>query len=360
VTYTRLERLLHRIAFGMPGLQASASDIEDAMYRGRLAGVEPGPPIFVTSLARAGTTVLLEALHRLPGIATHLYRDMPFIMAPLLWSRLSAPFRKEAVLKERAHRDGIRIGFDSPEAFEEVLWLELYPHKYGRERIALWTAADATEEARALLLSHMRKIVALRRPEGGRYLSKNNANIARLDLLAAMFPDAAVVVPVRHPIDHAASLLRQHRNFLERHGADAFGRRYMADLGHFEFGELHRPIDFPGLDALIEGLDPSGLDYWLATWIAAFEAVLARADRLTILSHEAACREPLAAMRLLCEALGIPAAEASRAAAVFGPPGAPVLGEAVADTSLADRAETLHEALVSRSLLGAVTPRPPG
>jgi hypothetical protein len=128
----------------------------------------------------------------------------------------------------------------------------------------------------------------------------------------------------------------------------------MADLGHYEFGRLHRPIDFPGLGQLIEGRDPLGIDYWLGYWIAAFEAVEGRADRLTIVSHEAACREPEAAMRRLCGALGIPAQEAPRAAAVFAAPTpAPEREQPTADAPLLDRALALHAALEERSLVGA-------
>jgi len=35
----------------------------------------------------------------------------------------------------------------------------------------------------------------------------------------------------------------------------------MSDIGHYEFGDLHRPIDFPGLDDLTRGRDPSKPDY---------------------------------------------------------------------------------------------------
>ena len=42
-----------------------------------------------------------------------------------------------------------------------------------------------------------------------------------------MFPDCRIIVPLRDPAAHAASLLRQHKNFLTRHAEDTFTRRYM-------------------------------------------------------------------------------------------------------------------------------------
>ena len=49
---------------------------------------------------------------------------------------------------------------------------------------------------------HFRKISWLRHPENCasvRYLSKNNANIARLALLPEMFPGCDIIVPLRGP-----------------------------------------------------------------------------------------------------------------------------------------------------------------
>ena len=54
---------------------------------------------------------------------TLTYRDMPFILAPLLWDKISRPLRKAGEKVERAHGDGMMVSFDSPEAFEEVVWL---------------------------------------------------------------------------------------------------------------------------------------------------------------------------------------------------------------------------------------------
>jgi len=278
---------------------------------------------------------------------------MPFVMAPLLWSRLSAGFRRQAALGERAHGDGMLVGYDTPEAFEEVLWKAFWPEKYGRDRIALWRDSDRNEAATAFFREHLRKIIALRRPrsaQDGRYLSKNNANIARLDLLGHMFDQAAVVVPFRAPLPHAASLLRQHRNFLTQQERDRFVHRYMADIGHFEFGLLHRPIDFPGVAALTAGRSLESLDYWLAYWIAAFEAVLAQRDKVHLLSYEETCAAPRDALAILCEALQIPHEEDALATAadVFrpSPPSREPAG-ATADPALLARAQALHDRLMA-------------
>ena len=352
VNYSRLERCLHRLAFASPAVQLVAADIERTVCGAIYRDAVPRMPIFITSLPRAGTTALLEAISRLPGTATHLYRDMPFVLAPVLWSRLSSRFRVQASLRERAHGDGMLVGEDSPEAFEEVLWHALWPERYTTGRIPLWSAADNTESTRRMFVEHMRKVIALRHPdclEHARYVSKNNANIARLEILPRMLPDAFIVVPVRHPVAHAISLLRQHRHFLAMHEAEPFTRRYMRDIGHYEFGALHQPIAFPRLDQLTAGRSPLTLEYWLGYWIAAFEYVLAHRDVVICVSYDDLCAEPgraLGGLLRRCEiddggALEAVASTFRRRTASDQP------DEALAP-ALLEHALQIHEALLSR------------
>ena len=176
--YSALDRTLHRIAFAAPLVQMTAADVENSIFARQIAEIEDRPPIFITSLPRAGTTVVLNALHDVPGVATHLYRDMPFVMAPMLWSKVSGGFARTATLAERAHGDGIMVGYDSPEAFEEVLWRQFWPKRFEQDQIPLWSKSDTNPEAVDFFRAHFRKIIALRTGPGGRYVSKNNGNIA--------------------------------------------------------------------------------------------------------------------------------------------------------------------------------------
>ncbi len=353
--YSPLDRFVHRVAFASPGIQLAASDMEDTLFGRDVAPVTMGAPIFVTSLPRAGTTILLTALSAVPGLATHLYRDMPFVMAPLLWSRLSGRFRKQATPQERAHGDGIAIGYDSPEAFEEVIWRAFWPDHFDADGIDLWTATDVRAEARDFMARHFRKVVALRcrgETRAGRYISKNNGNIARLGLLPTLFPEATILVPVRHPLDHAASLHRQHANFLKRHAEDPFTRRYMADIGHYEFGRLHRPIRFEGLAPLLEGLAPSDLDYWLAYWIAAFEHVRAHRARVHLIAFEDLGRRGPEVAATLCARLDLDPAHAPAIGAHFRPVPPPAPTVLAHRSALRDRAEALYGSLCADTIRG--------
>ncbi len=354
VNYGKLDRLLHRVAFISPVVQLTAADMEKTVYGKLYADIKPDPPIFITSLPRAGTTLMLEVLHRFPSLATHTYRDMPFVMAPVLWSRLSGSFKKDAQLVERAHGDGIQVGYDSPEAFEEILWHTFWPDKYEESHICLWGKGDANEDARLFFTEHMQKIIALRRPQmknGVRYISKNNGNIARLDLIGEMFPGATIVVPLRHPVEHAASLWRQHLNFLKMQENDTFIRRYMTDIGHFDFGEMHRPIFFPLTEELTAHHDPVTLDYWISYWIAAFSYVVEKKDKVLLLSYEDTCRKGETALVDLCDRLNIPEdGMLASASAIFKEPSQKHRDKSGIDPLLLKRAEKIYGELRSWTL----------
>lgn len=299
------DRLVHALAFSGPRLQMALARLDDGLFSRSLVDTPDSPPIFITSLARGGTTALLNALHDMPGIATHRYADMPFISAPMLWSRLAGR-RAHVAERERSHGDGLQIGLQSPEAFDEVLWMLHWPEKYRQKHIELWRADDLKPEAQTFFARHFAKIKSLRQPESGtaaRYLGKNNANIARLDLLPGMFPACQIVVPLREPSAHAASLLRQHLNFTRLHSDDAFSKRYMRDIGHFEFGELHRPFAFDrDFLARFKREQP---DYWLAYWITCFEHVEKHADNLLIVMQDDLRDRTAPTMEALITQLGL-------------------------------------------------------
>jgi hypothetical protein len=311
--YSAADRLLHRLAFWSPGLQQALADIEDRLHARQLGSIAIDRPLFVTSLPRAGTTLLTEVIGSLHEFAAHTYREMPFLACPLLWSQVSRPFRRESVARERAHGDGMQVGFDSVEAFEEALWRVFWPSRYLPDRILPWGARleDESPEFDAFFRNHLRKLVLLRRgqhPEAARYLSKNNGNVARTAKLVEMFPDAIVLVPFRDPVDHVGSLLHQHRNFTAIHQQDPFARDYMRDIGHFDFGANLRPIDFDGWLGAAAVPDPMTGDFWLRYWCATFRYLLAnQPTAVRFLSYERCCAAPQAALEVLADVIGVTA-----------------------------------------------------
>ena len=122
----RLGRMVERGAGFWQGL----GNLESRIYAGELEEVPLRQPVYVTGLARAGTTILLEILAGRPGVATHRYRDFPPIYTPILWNRAFAHiYRSDTPPTERAHKDRILVTPDSPtqrvggapiEGFEKV------------------------------------------------------------------------------------------------------------------------------------------------------------------------------------------------------------------------------------------------
>jgi hypothetical protein len=282
--YSALDRALHRLALARPGLQLGMAELEDDLFRKQLARVPDGGEVFVTGLPRAGTTLVLELLHATGEFASFTYRQMPFVLAPLLWNRIVGPFRRQATASERAHGDGMSVSYDSPEAFEEVIWLAHLRDAYVREdRLLPLTEEHLDDEFVAAFRSLVRKCRLLGWADlddgpAPRYLAKNNANASRLPLLGRLCPDARVVLPFRHPLAHVGSLMKQHALFCARHDDDAFGRHYMQWLGHFEFGRVLRPFDYDGWLDTEDRSPDAGPGFWLHYWRATYQQALASAD----------------------------------------------------------------------------------
>ncbi|MFO1078126.1 MAG: sulfotransferase [Planctomycetota bacterium] len=351
--YGLLGRALHRVAFATTTAQLGVADLERRIFARDLVGVAPGAPVLITALPRAGTTIFLEMLAAAPSFASHIYRDMPFVLCPLLWSRFTAAFRRADAPRERAHGDGIRISLDSPEAFEEMLWKAFFADHYRGPTLPVWSDCSQREFVE-FFAEHRRKVVALRRrqkPTAGRYVSKNNLDIARIPALWQAVPDAHVVVMVREPLQQAASLHRQHLRFLDLHARDAFARRYMAGIGHFDFGSNLKPIDFGGWYALRSAPDATQFAFWLEYWIAAYRHVLQHVhhERLHVVAFERLCGG--GDLRRLASCLGVDVAElASQRGRLEGG------RERLVDPTLASpaavaEARELHEALVLHAVV---------
>lgn len=308
--YSTTDRLLHLIAFTTPGPQLMLARGEDRLFQRRLATIEVRQPVFIAGLPRAGTTLLLELCAGLEGFVTHTYRHMPFVLTPVLWEKFTRPFRVAAPLQPRAHGDGMLVGPDSPEALEEVLWLTFWPEHYADDRIHPWQGAHNAPAFLQFFQQHIRKLIRVAQADHAsrppRYVSKNNLNIARIAWLTANLPDAQILVPFRAPLQHAASLLRQHRNFLRIHASDAFARRYMAAIGHFDFGANLRPIDFDGWLKQVDAA-PTTLTFWLRYWIACYGHLLQEDDpRVRFLDFDGLCRSPGRTLAAVTEFLQVP------------------------------------------------------
>ncbi len=288
-------------------LLRSLGELEAELLERRMQNVRIAAPVFVTGLARAGTTMMLTLLSQAEGVATHRYRDFPFLFTPVAWNWFQDRLGKgpgEAV--ERPHRDRIRITKESAEAFEEPLWQAFFPWLHDPGRLHVLDAGAENPAFEAAFRSHLRKILWLR--GGRRYVSKGNYNLARLPYLARLFPDARFIVPVRAPLEHVRSLVEQHALFCRYAGSDPRVPAYLAAAGHYEFGPQRRPVN---LDRMrlgeIEAAWRGGDDWrgyarqWAQVYahVEALRRQPALAGRILVVRYEDACAEPQALVQRL-------------------------------------------------------------
>ena len=278
--YSLIDRCLHYIAFGHPSIQKALCEIENDLFSKKFEDIVSNNEVFVTGLPRSGTTLVLDMLYRTGEFSTFTYREMPFILSPIIWSKISRSFYKEAKSKERAHGDGMQVSFDSPEAFEEVIWLSYLRKKVIKPDFLSPLGPDESNpEFVHALRNSIRKVLYLDQSHKilkgeSRYLSKNNANISRIDTLLELFPNSTILVLFRNPLAHIGSLMKQHDRFLKEQSTDRFTERYMSWLGHYEFGKNFKPINF---DNWLDGRDVPyevNADFWLEYWSKTYEYVL--------------------------------------------------------------------------------------
>ena len=235
-----------------PAFWIRLGDLESRILKDEIAEIRVEAPIYVAGLARAGSTFLLETLARHADTVTHRYRDFPPVFTPYWWNRfLDFMPSQNAAPTERAHKDGIAITPESPEAFEEPLWMAFFADLHDPKTSAILDRNSTNPVFERFYREHIQKLLSVRR--GKRYLSKGNYNLTRLAYLQKIFADARFVLPMRAPAWHIASLIKQHRLF--RRGLDGNQRAidHMRRVGHFEFGLDRRPInagDDPAIEAI--------------------------------------------------------------------------------------------------------------
>ncbi|MFT5700809.1 MAG: hypothetical protein ACI8ZB_003694 [Desulforhopalus sp.] len=275
-------RLLHQFVLGSSFFGETLFDIEKAIHGSKARDVSNGKHVFVAGLARAGTTILMRTLYENGNFCSLTYRDMPFILAPNTWRTFSNLSTRNVEKRERAHGDGIKVDYDSPEALEEVFWRAFSGSDYIKKDYLTPMVADGT------VVENFRSFVSiiLKIAPDKCYLSKNNNNILRLDSIIKAFPESLIVVPFREPLQQAFSLRNQHNKFVNEE--DPFTKKYMTWLVHHEFGADHRPFLFNEQIGTEEGTEK--LSYWLQLWINTYSYLLEKLPaQAMFLSYELLC-----------------------------------------------------------------------
>ena len=235
--YSNIQKFLHDFVLSKKIINKSLFELEKIIFL-KNEDIKNQSHVFITGMPRSGTTILLNFLFSSNEYASLTYNNMPFILSPN-FSKLF--HRKNITKKERMHGDGIDIDNNSPEALDEIFF-------------------DNNEQfIKNELVSYIQLILLSRHKN--RYLSKNNLNYKRIDLIQTILPNSIFLIPIREPLQHANSLLNQHLHFSKLQKKDDFIRRYMNYLNHNEFGLNHKQWN-----SSILYKDLSNINYWLEQW----------------------------------------------------------------------------------------------
>lgn len=265
--YSEWSILLHRIALNNYNLARYLFLLEKRWFKKKLTS-QRHDFVIISGLARAGTTALTTVLHATGKFHSLSYANMPFLLSPNTWAKFYKP--GESNLRERSHGDKVLFGYNSVEALEEFFWKVQLDDAYTvGDNLMPHTVDESVYREYITYQNLLRTGLA----DETQYLAKNNNFILRYPSLRALNKDFKVIFLFRDPIDHAYSLLNQHKRYCKFQQEDSFILEYMNWLGHHEFGLNHKKFE---LSKTIQdtGYDPETLNYWIQCWIEYYGTIL--------------------------------------------------------------------------------------
>lgn len=222
--------------------------------------------LIVSGLARSGTTSLTEQLHKHGHFHSLDYSNMPFLMAPNFWKRMYSPNKNE--LKERKHGDKVMFGLNTVEALEEYFFkVQLNDCFIANNGLLKHTIDEKIHN------EYLKYQQLIKSDNDGLYLAKNNNLLLRYESLRALNSEFETVFMFRNPLEHAYSLLNQHKRFCEFQEENEFTLTYMNWLGHHEFGKNQKTFVFEEIEWESK-FDDNDINFWLEVWINYYSYLL--------------------------------------------------------------------------------------
>jgi hypothetical protein len=283
-------------------LSYSLAKIETLLSREEIDALTIDKPIYITGLARAGTTIILEMLSKHPYLATHKYRHFPLPYFPHRFSRIIDQSRFFTRPRERIHKDGIIVNRESPEAVEEIFWQDFFINNHHEKVSSVIGENVSNPDFEQFYRDHIRKLlINQKRP---RYLAKNNYNITRLEYLHHIFPSVKILLIIRNPVNHIASLIKQTKLFIEMEQKNPLLADWHKLTGHSEFGHYQKCINTGNAEIIrkIRRLWKNEETYvkgWAYYWSSIYDYVMDLLEvngeirkSVFIVKHEDLCEHP--------------------------------------------------------------------
>jgi len=239
-------------------------------------------PIYITGLARAGTTIILEMLNKHPDLVSHQYKHflMPYIPHWISQTLKNTNFFTQSF--ERLHKDGIIVTRESPEAVEEIFWQKFFDTVHNESTSNIIDGGISYPKFEKFYQNHIRKLIL--NQIGARYLAKNNYNITRLEYLLRIFPNSKFLLIIRNPVHQIASLIKQTRLFIKMEQEIPILKEWMRIVGHHEFGH-HQVCINVGNAELVRNIrklwsnKKSYVQGWAYYWASIYKFVADLLDR---------------------------------------------------------------------------------
>ncbi|MCG3260851.1 MAG: sulfotransferase, partial [Candidatus Heimdallarchaeota archaeon] len=182
---------LARFFYNHPKFNLKLSNWESKLLRKKIENLKVDRPVYVTGLARAGSTVTVEMIGKHPDVAYHKYMHSvnPFI--PHLVQQIAkvVPIFKKPV--ERVHKDGLMVNRDSPEAVEEPMWMRFFDTIHNDKVSNIFDEQTSNPEFEKTYDLILRKLMY--NQKSTRYVAKNNYNVSRLKYLHKLYPDLKII-----------------------------------------------------------------------------------------------------------------------------------------------------------------------
>ena len=273
-------------------------------------------PIYITGLARSGTTIILEMLSKHPNLASHQYKNLLIPYCPYWFYKITIKLRIFSKPVERVHMDGIMITKDSPEAVEEIFWRKYFKHSHNEKYSHIINENTQNPKFEKFYSNHIRKLlIAQERPQ---YLAKNNYNITRMEYLLKIFPSAKFLLIVRNPVDQIASLIKQTKLFMNIERDIPFFHDWLNILGHQEFGYQRICINVNDPDGIYKirklwSKQKSYVKGWAFYWASIYDFIinqLEENDKLRkatlIVKYDELCETPAKVINLILNHTELP------------------------------------------------------
>jgi hypothetical protein len=302
--YSIIDKFLHYVFIGNKNVAKFLFRIELLIQKKEINSIDNDKNIYISGLARAGTTALMQYLGQIDVFRSVSYRNLPFLFLP----KTGLKFSKSNGVgsKERFHKDGLQHSLSSYEALEEPFWRNFNGAKYIFDTYLNEHSID--EEAYSNY-RNFRKLIS----SGNIYLAKNNNHLLRAKSLVQLDRENGsttfTVIPFRNPIDHAKSLLKQHKLLKREQDKDEFVRDYMDFLVHHEFGQGTKIQIFKNDFESKSDHNKSDINFWLEVWYSYYGSVKQQFENekgFMFFNYESFVSNPKYSLEKIFECIGMP------------------------------------------------------